>query len=500
MSSRSRISLLAAAGLFLLQLGWILSLPPHAGIDEFDHALRASSVAEGHWEPGDDLLREPWGRGDLIPVRSDVAESVRGACDFRSGYTGVYNCRPASDLGDGTVQIASAAARYNPVYYAVAGLAAAPFHGNANLYALRIASALLCSVLFFLAVWIAAGYARTRWPVIVLVLAALPTTVYSTAVAAPNGAEMIAGLGTWVALLALVDDENRTDGRRRSTYLLLGLFVALVANLHTTGLLWLGLTVAAVAVLRGPVAVLSTLRPRGAVEAAVAGLTAFAVAFEIVWVLVSRVNDPASSGKTYPGTPVQDVATGIVLWPLQAIGAYPLRNDSAPLVVYGLVLSVLVGLAVLALRRTALRSREVLTFGFVVAWSFLVPAVLTALTASTAPAAWQGRYGMPFTVGLLVLAGRLLDRGGRPSPTLRALTAVAVATTVVAHLISQWSVMAMLRAKDDLVESTGWNSPSPLVLVALSGLAAACWLAAVRDGSAGSAPQQPTSATRELVG
>jgi hypothetical protein len=478
MSARVKVALLAGLGLLLLQLGWVLSVPPHVGIDEFDHALRASSVVQGHWQPGEDPAPKNLGRGDLIPVRSDVAASVHAACAYRP-YTGPYNCTAVKDLGHDEVLIASGAARYNPTFYAVVGAAAAPFHGTANLYALRAVTALLGCVLFMLVVWLAAGGARTRWPVAVLGLAALPTTVYSTSIATPNGLEMISGLGTWVALLAVVEAGSDLR-RRRSAYLLLGLLVALLVNLHTMGAVWLVLIAATVAVLHGPVTVLKTLLPRSGPELVVAGAATVAGVFEVLWVLSSGVNDPGADTAATTASPWGPVLNGLVLWPLQAIGAFPMRNEQAPGAVYALELVALLVVAVLTLRAAGLRSRSSAALLLVAGTSFLVPAVLTVLTFHDIGDAWQGRYGMPFTAGLLVLAGRQLDAGQRYPARLRPLAYLTAGALVAAQVLSQWHVLSTLRPNHALVAGTHWHPPSLLLLLCLAGLAASCWAGVLR--------------------
>lgn len=472
MTRRIRITLLAGAGFFLVQLGWILSISPNYGIDEFDHVLRASSVAAGHWEPGNNPPPAELGRGDLIPVRADVAASVRTACEARP-YTKLYNCRPAQDLGNGEVLIASGASRYNPVFYAVVGTAAAPFHGTANLYALRIATALLAVALFMLAIWLAAGQARTLWPVAVTVLAALPTTVYSASISTPNGVEMISGLGVWVALLAVAGPDR---GQRRSAYLLLALFTAALISLHTLGVVWLFLILVAVGIIHGPVSTLKALWPRDRVEVLAGAISGSAIVFEAAWIVLARANDPGREGLDIPGSPWGSVLNGLLLWPLQAIGAFPMRDNAAPMTVYAIMVVVLGAVAVLTLRRTPWRSRSMLALGFVAVASFVVPAGMMVMTYHQLGSAWQGRYGMPFTVGLLVLAGRQLDSAEHAVPRARALAALGAAALVLAHFLSQWAVMTKQRADFDLVAGTHWVPPSAALLVALAVAAALCWV------------------------
>jgi hypothetical protein len=470
---RWRVPLLVGAGLLLLQLAWILSLAPDFGIDEFDHAYRASSVADGHWAPGDDLVEKDQGRGDLIPVRSDVARTAHGACGARP-YTGPLNCRPFSAASGDEVLIASAAARYNPTFYAVVGTVAKPFSGQANLYAMRIVVAILSTVLFVLALRLALDGAATIWPLAALLLTALPTTVYSSAVAAPNGLEMFAGIGAWVAL-GVVAGEPRGLQRRRTAYGLLALFSVVLANTHTMGLLWLVLILAVTGVLHGPVRTLRALLPRNRTESALGLGTAVAFVFEIGWVLLSGVNSPSLDATRFPGNPATWVLQGVVLWPLQTIGAFPMRNDNAPLVVYAVVLLALTLLLVAFGRRVSFRSREGLAMALVVGLSFVVPAYLTMRTFHQIGAAWQGRYASPFAVGLVLIAGAALDRRGTGSSRLRTGVAIGAGALVVAELVSQWSVMTTQRANHPLVVVTGWNPPSEVLLVLLSVAAAVCW-------------------------
>ncbi|MET3963548.1 putative small integral membrane protein [Marmoricola sp. OAE513] len=493
MSARLRTTVLAGVGFLALQLGWILCVAPNYGIDEFDHSYRASSVALGHWEAGSEQVSADLGRGDLIPVRADVAEAARAACEARP-YTRTFNCRPYETLANGEVMLASGASRYNPVFYGLVGTLAAPFHGTANLYAMRLVTALLGCALFMMTIWLTLAGARTVWPLVAGLVAALPTTVYSTAVATPNGLEMLAGLAAWVALLALV--APRGDQRRTPSYAALAVASAVLANTHTLGLLWLGLIVVAVAVVHGPVVTARALLPRGGREIAIGLATGVAIGFEIAWVLLSGVNSPSAERAIFLGNPWSAVARGIVLWPLQAIGAFPMRDEHAPALVYAVLLLVLVGMTVLAVLRRAGGGRVLLGIGFVALVSFAVPASLTVISFHQVGGAWQGRYGMPFTVGLIVLTGYLLDTDARPFPQARfAAPAVAVGLVAV-QLLSQWHVMAGQRAKHALVEATHWSPPSALLLIALAAVALGCW---VRATSTRPAPISPEPARAEPV-
>lgn len=46
-----RFAFLVFLGALLMQAAWIVAVPPFRGSDEFDHAYRAASVADGAWMP-----------------------------------------------------------------------------------------------------------------------------------------------------------------------------------------------------------------------------------------------------------------------------------------------------------------------------------------------------------------------------------------------------------------------------------------------------------------
>ncbi|MGO4258796.1 DUF2142 domain-containing protein [Marmoricola sp. RAF53] len=483
---RLRITAWATAGFLALQLGWMLSVVPYFGIDEFDHALRASSVAEGHWQATHHLPPKGYGRGDLIRVREDVAHEVQPSCSQRH-YTGLYNCYPAADAPGDDVVISSGAARYNPTFYWVEGTLAKPFHGDAAIYAMRGAAAVLCALMFALAVWIFTGLSRTVWPTTAALVAALPTTLYSTSLAAPNGLNMVAGLAVWASLFAI--PEERT---RRSGYLGLAVSSAVLLNTHTLGILWMTLIMVTFAILTGLRGLLRTLVPRGRLEWAALGLALGAVAFDAFWLLTSGVNDPGQERSSFGGQPWSFVASGAILWPLQAIGAFPMRDESAPLALYAVALTVLAVVLVLAVRRIRLRSRPSAALLFVATTSFLVPAYLTAATFHQIGAAWQGRYQMPFTVGLVVVLAMILDRSPHAFRFALPTATAGVFALALAQVLGQRQVVEQARKLHDLTYATGWSAPSTALLVALGLLAGLCWALAVRT-SAGLAASRATA-------
>lgn len=464
------------AGFMLLQLGWLLVMPPFTGIDEFDHAYRADSVAHGHWLPGTQTVPRDFGRGEELIVRPDIVEAAGNAC-ARLEYTGPYNCLPIRHLAGDRVEVASAAARYNPTFYAVVGTVARPFHGAAALYAMRTATILLCAAFFALAAWATSVWATTFWPKVALLAAALPTTAYSASIASPNGLEMTAGLSMWCALIGLVG--HRTT-RRHALYAAAAISLVTVVNTHTLGVVMAGMTLLASVVLWGRSSLWAALRPRSPGEWIVFVGTGSLVLFEAAWVLLARTNAPAAEAATPYHLSAGRLVLPLILWPLQAVAAYPMRNEAAPLIVYALALAALGCLLLAAFRAVSTDERVRRTLAVVLLLSYAVPYALTIATFKTLEIAWQGRYGMPFTCGVFVLVGLALDRRSPARSTPAWLVAGGTVVWAVAHVVGQLGVLGELQRDPMVGTPAGWHAPTPWLIALLGVAAAGVWARAVR--------------------
>lgn len=409
-------------GIFVLQLGWMFAVRPFAGIDEYDHAYRAASVARGHWAP--ELKQSDLGRGDLILVPSDIVSAAAVPC-MDLPYTSLLNCHAASwPNQNGEVLVASAAARYNPLYYALAGTPAVPFEGASALYVMRLATIVLCDLLLFPAVLIALRMARSLWPAATLLTAATPVMLYATANTAPNGVHLSAGLLMWTSVLAL----TRSRDERTDRWLLVALTMAvvIVLTLHTTGPMWVLLTMGSVALLRQCRAKMISLWQTGrglllssSVLMLIIGL------LDLLWIVTRRTNLSGDDGE-FGGPAASDLLISMPLWVFQTVGSVPFRNEYAPTAVFGISLVMFFLLWGIALVKSTRAEKSV--FAVIVALFFVVPTALTYATHDALGVAWQGRYALPYACGLLLLAGWVLDRSApqfRFAPPLIGVSAVA---------------------------------------------------------------------------
>ncbi len=441
----------------LAQAAWILAVPPFRGMDEFDHAFRASGVASGQWR-----LHDPaaGGRGLLVDVPADLAKAAQGQCEDLP-YIVTETCAgDGPGATSGTVRVTTSAGGYEPVYYWVVGTPAEAFSGADALYAMRAMSALLCAAMLALAVWCLSTWSRgRRWTFVGLLVGITPTFLYSTSVVAPNGLEMAAGVCLWAALLGLGGrDEVDAVLLRRERWLLAAatLSVVLLAGLRTLGPLWVVLILACVAALRGPRALVAVAhRHRG--QVALACSLAVVVSGAVLLWNRGNVSFP-------PGAKNGDIDTSwaqVARWPnwiLGSIGAFPYRDQPAPLVVHLLLLLVLVTMLVAALRRGARQGRAAVVLA--TALCFLAPSALVALTLESRGGMWQGRYDLPFTAGVMLLAGVVLDRvRWRSEPRDLRPPALAVLMLGVGQVVSVVHVQLAELDRTVSANDAGWIHP-----------------------------------------
>jgi Predicted membrane protein (DUF2142) len=471
-----RIAAAVLLGVLLAQAAWIVAVPPFRGMDEFDHAFRAAGVASGQWRLDDEAAG---GRGLLVDVPAELVTAARGQCEALP-YIVPETCDGDGPGADGTVRATTSAANYVPAYYWVVGTAGEPFSGAGSLYAMRIASAVLCALVLSVAAWCLTTWVRGSWAFVGLLVGLSPTLVYTTTTVAPNGLEMAAGVCLWTALLGLGAGDPPDPGVVRRERLLLAaatVAVVLLAGLRALGPLWVLMILSCVVALRGPRAVL-VVAARHRAEVVVAGLLAVATSVAVLaW---SRGNVPVPDGALNGEI---DTSWGeVVRWPawiLSSIGAFPYRDQPAPLVVHLLVLVVLVTLLVAAVLRGADRGRGavVLAAGL----CLVVPSVLVALTLEERGGVWQGRYLLPFMAGVMVLAGLVLDRvRWQTHPRDVRPQTLAVVLLAVAHVVSVVHVQLAELDRESAGPHTGWVHPptvgtGALMAVAWVVLAAVAW-------------------------
>jgi hypothetical protein len=465
-----------ALALLLIQLAWVFAVPPFGGSDEFDHVYRAASVARGQW--GVDPSAATRGTGALLEVPDDIVAAAHPQCESLP-YTGPEDCVGTKN-GDGTTTIASGAGRYHPLFYAFVGIPALPFDGYAAVYVMRLATVLLGWLLFCGAIAATRSWARTPWPYVGLALAATPVVTYSASVVAPNGVEIFAALMCWTSLIGLFRSAAAVPDRRLLLYTAIS--GSVLATTRGLGPLWLLLVLvtAAVAAPLGLDRVRALLRDRVArLMALVVGLATLQSTWWILTVGSLNVGGEAAHPSSL-GTRIGLVSSESVLWVFQSVAAFPLRDQASPTIVYACYLLLFFTFLVLALRASSGSVRRGLALA--TAAAIVVPFVISVATYDAHAAVWQGRYGLPFAVGLAVLGGLAFDTSPTPRRFLQLRTqALAVAMFVIAYTVGLLGSARRSSGHDPLRDSASWVHPPLLVVGVLAALASgALWWSATK--------------------
>jgi len=208
----------------------------------------------------------------------------------------------------------------------------------------------------------------------------------------------------------------------------------LLVLLRPLGPLWLALILAVAALFYGRYRVAALWRKQrvqisfGAFCVIMSGVASVAWSVYSGWARGGRGGDPAPSMVEF------DPVIESIQWSLQLVAAFPYRDQPAPLPVYVLVLLVLVFLLVAAIRSARGAGRIALLS--VVALSVAVPLALTLATMQSIDVIWQGRYMLPFLVGLPLMCGLVLDRSGWAPVERRRLVPLGIAMLGIAQAIS----------------------------------------------------------------
>lgn len=411
---------LVILGVAVLQAVWIITVPPFRGIDEFDQAFRVSSVSAGSWRPA--TVAAEHGRGRLIEVQESLVMAAYRECT-RLGYTGEDNCNPVEHLPNGRVLVASAATDQSPLFYAVVGAPSRLASGDASLYLMRSCAGMVCLLLFALALWCVGQWARTVWPVLALLMAATPMVIYSSIIPAGNGAEMLAGIGLWCALLGLATTHDlRTERRLLSAAVLA---CAVLCSLRQLGPPMAVLIVAITAMALGSDRIRSLLeRSRTMIVTAVA-VAVVATLAQYAWVFWARHYPVGPTAGVGSGTPDIEPPTHVVrtiVWFAQTFAAFPARNEPSPDFVYGILMVLFIATWLAAFKLADLRLRLALGAAAMASLAFPWAVSLGLWKESN----WQGRYGIALSAGCILLAGLALDRLGHTPSWARIVVLIVV--------------------------------------------------------------------------
>lgn len=400
---------------------WALASPVFSVPDENAHVTKAIALMQGDFT-GHAVTGV---QHRIVSLPPGDAYSPQQLC-FAGHPERSANCGVAFGSPGGTGFFANWVATYNPTYYVVVGWPSLFLTGNAAVYAMRFVSVLASALLLGWAFGVVAR-SRWRWLPVGFAFTAAPMVLYLAGSVNPNGLEIAAGVALWVGLLRLLET-FRGCGRsgvspaagsgvvrvpRLALWIGVGVSVLLLANVRALGPLWVLVVVVGCVIVVGWRPALALLRTRSSwpwLALGVVGAVGSALWTSATGTLggQSPVGDaPLVRASFVTGfvytlrhTPTMlQQALGWFGWldtPLQTWAYWPIAGALGAVIVLALV---------------ALRGWDRwIALGVIVA-AVLLPPVVQAISIHQTGYIWQGRYGLFFYLGAMLVLGLLLDRG-----------------------------------------------------------------------------------------
>lgn len=473
-------------GAFLLVTGlgaaWAFATPVFAAPDEPAHVVRAVSAARGQ------LLGREFGPGEgpPYPVPVDRKPWLSGlAVDVPAVYRhwGNINCvvfnlyPPATadclrfDGPDRDAPALTYVGRYPPEYYLVVGVGAALVPaGRAQVYTMRIITVLLCAALVASAFVTLTALAPGAAGLLGLAIAITPMALFLFGSVSSSALEIAAGIGVWAHGLALAlrgpdVDEHRVVAR-------FGIAATVLVLMRPGSLAWLALAVAVLALLAGRTRLAELLRDARC--RVWTGIVAVAVIAQLAWFAYA---DTLDLRRSFIAVPV-DATTGEALrasfasqfdWLREMVGNFGWLDTPIPdaaLVIWVLAIVAVTGFALVVAPRFRVPLVAIL------ALCVIVPVAYQVQLFDTVGYFWQGRYMLPFAVGVPIMAGVAIGEStSRVRVTVRVVVVVGVALALAqvlgfAQALRRYSVG--IEGPIWFFGDARWDPPIPSVVLVLA--------------------------------
>ena len=391
------VGIATAVVYFLLGTAWAFSSPIYSIPDEYAHAVKAAAVV----------------RGDILPTSRTIGERVLAPSWLDSTS---WNCFAAwtavtadcqakmSDSTSLTTQTTTAG-RNSPFYYSLLGWPTLLLAGPSALYVQREMTVLLSAFLLGLAAWSASAIPRSGRVLLALGIAMTPMTVYLMGGVNPQAPEVAAAAGVWISGWALLQSQRKFDSGALSRFAVSAFALALCRSLSV---LWLALIVGSLLVGFARAPHWAMLRD-SAYAKMCAGFVLLAALAQTVWVATTGALVQSLLGVHMSTS--KAIVTSMshqFSWLVETIGWFGSRDTTAWPPVY-LVWSVSV--TCLALTALLLGSRrERLALVLVMAGSMAIPTIAEVATREQTGFAWQGRYTLPLSIGIVLMSGMIASR------------------------------------------------------------------------------------------
>ena len=447
---------------------WALATPLFGVPDEVSHMIRAAGAARG--DISGDIEPSTGRRAYRAPAILDQGPGNGGVC-FAAKVWESPNCAPLSSARHETRYVSSAHG-YPPLYYIVVGWPTLLDKGPAGLYGMRLVSAALFAGLLALAIATLGIRGPRTLAHGALWLSITPLAWFIGGSVNPSALAIGAALAAWCGGYRLMTGTDEASAARYAWRF--GLPLCLFLFARRDSVFWGAAIVLTLAVMLNRSRLATLARSRHVLGWGSAAVLCALVASRTGASTAARVARAGSnSGSAYG-------ALRDMVWYLrQMVGVLGWLDTSLPSGAYTVMFVLAGGLVVVALAKAPWPQRRAIAMAI-----GLTVAMIVYVGAQRHPY-FQGRYGLPLAVGIVMLAGMSLETASLRAPIARPSLAFVL---VVASAVHAAAYVAQFRRYGFPGESTWWVfsgsvwQPPPLPFtillashVVLLGAATAWW-------------------------
>ncbi|MFF2142618.1 DUF2142 domain-containing protein [Kitasatospora sp. NPDC058190] len=403
-SSPRRLWAVSFTIFLLLGASWSLATPVGASPDEAAHLIRAAAVARGQVDGREVMV--PHVVADIeghfsetevtLPRMYQDVKDVNACYVFKSDVPA--SCAPKLKDEPGTAPVTTAAGRYHPAYYFAVGWPSLLVGGEPALYLMRLMSAAICAALVASAMVSAAEWRRRDFTLLGVITAATPMALFMFGMVNPSGPEIAAGILVWSAGLPMLINPDPHLLNRRLVRLGIGALVLI--SIRPLGLIWFSGALFFALLLQTKGALREVLRRKATWFWGLAAVAAAGSAY--AWAAQhpdhSVIDTPSSLTPLVAARKTFDNSLDYIKQMVGYFGWLDAPPPAATLLVWsGVVLALVLFALCFA------KVRDTLAIAGAMAGIIAIPIVAQAMQAKSLGMIWQGRYLLPFAVGLPIV-------------------------------------------------------------------------------------------------
>jgi hypothetical protein len=418
---------------FLSIACWSFASPLVAAPDEQAHVIRADALDHGHLghrtSPTSKVLVTV-----RVPASINAVKYWITCWQFHASTPA--SCSPTWPTSERLVETTTHVGHYPPLYYALVGTGSYLSQQRSGIYAMRLVSAAICAAMLALSAYAVARWSRRRSLVAGIFVALTPITLFLSAAVNPSGFEIVTAICLWTAVVIMALEYPADPPR--GLVAIVGATASVLALIRGLSPLWVLLVALVLTLLLGPSRVVGLLRERRDVRIATASVGVAGIA-AVAWILTQGTLNVLPSHVVIDrrSTTLQTirlVADHGYQWLRESVGVLGWLDTTMPIGLYGAWYLLMLAIVLVALARAGWRQRGALAA--VCALAFAVPVLIVSREAREIGVVWQGRDGMPLTVGALILGAGLCAGAVRSGAFERWLATVVVAVASLLELVA----------------------------------------------------------------